>query len=149
DAGGPRTLDNTQISWSEGLEKSWRRGERLDLDQVDRLYATYRPFDTRYVGMGAQVNERQYKLREFFPRQGFENYGFWAVGTGSAVPFSVIASRQVTDAHIAGAGSGGNFFGRYTWRHLEENELSLYSRQDFAKDFSREDNITDAIHKIV
>lgn len=143
DAGGPRTLDKTRISWSEGLEKSWQRGEHLDLDSVDRLSATYRPFDTRYVGMGAQVNERQYRLREFFPSRDTDNFGFWAVGTGSAVPFSVIASRQVVDAHVAGAGSGGNFFGRYTWRRVDENELTLDPQSDAVEGYRREDNITD------
>ncbi|WP_372503488.1 type ISP restriction/modification enzyme [Curtobacterium flaccumfaciens] len=69
---------------------------------------------------------------------GQQNLGFYQVGMGSAVPFSVLMTNTLPDLHVTGAGSNGQIFPRYVY-DLEEGD-GAFSMFDGPQ---RRDNVTD------
>ena len=101
-----------------------------------------------------------YQLPSMFPTQHHRNIGFYQVGEGSAVPFSVIATNLLPNLHVTGAGSGGQFFSRFTWEPVEASDGGLFSEGasinkgessiygqvgEVVAGYVRKDNITDEI----
>lgn len=77
------------------------------------------------------------------PRGAPRTVGLYVVGMSSAVPFSVLALDTIPDLHVTGAGSGGQFFARYTYEaRATDGGFNLFG--DF-EPFTRSDNITDSI----
>ncbi|MBN6191207.1 DEAD/DEAH box helicase [Aneurinibacillus sp. BA2021] len=130
-----RERDATRISWSGGLESLAERGVKIELATSSLRHGLYRPFQKQHVMFNAQMNERRYRLNELFPSSDRGTVGFYQVGAGSAVPFSVVALDAIPDLHVTGAGSGGQFFARYSYTQLDANQLLV--------DPERIDNITD------
>jgi predicted helicase len=84
---------------------------------------------------------------------GHENIGFYVVGAGSDVPFSAIMLDCLPNLHVTGAGSGGQFFPRWTYERAESPESELDYASARAGDideygYRRIDNITDSILKL-
>src|SRR5699024_3205307 len=99
-----------------------------------------------------QLNNTTYQLPSMFPTAHHENIGFYQVGDGSAVPFSVLMTDRLPDLHVTGAGSGGQFFPRWTYELAEpaDGQLDLSSHAGDVDEwgYRRIDNITDEIHAL-
>ncbi|MGH3188657.1 MAG: DEAD/DEAH box helicase [Streptosporangiaceae bacterium] len=130
-----------RFSWNRIDKSNVARGVTYTLDEGRKYVATYRPFTKQHVVYDPRLNDMVYQLHRLFPTPAHANVGFYNVGNGSAVPFSVIMLDTVPDLHVTGAGSGGQFFPRYTYR-----ELAVDGGFDFGGDdgYERTDNITDA-----
>lgn len=143
--------DPSHISWSAGLTADLNRNRQHVLD-VDKLRTgVYRPFDKRWTYFDRAFNERTYQLHSAFPTSKHENFGFYNAGAGSAVPFSVLVIDGLPDLHVTGAGSGGQFFPRWTYQKVEassDGQLNLHGKDVSDADeygYRRIDNITDEI----
>lgn len=143
--------DPTQISWNRGLRNDLSRSKNHHFNP-ERVYrGTYRPFTRQYVYFDRAMNDMVYQLDGLFPTSRHENVGFYSVGAGSAVPFSVIMIDGLPDLHVTGAGSGGQFFPRWTYQKVEafsDAHLNLHAEDDSEVDeygYRRIDNITDDI----
>jgi predicted helicase len=141
-----RPIERGQISWSDGLANLHERGKALAFDSDAIRVATYRPFQKQYVYFSSALNERRYRLTEAFPSVSAKNFGFYCVGMGSAVPFSVLMLDSLPDLHVTGAGSGGQFFARFQYRDQKASAglLDVFGGDD---SLDAEDNITDQILK--
>jgi predicted helicase len=130
-----------RFSWNRIDKSNVARGVTYALDEGRKYVATYRPFTKQHVVFDSRLNDMVYQLHRLFPTPAHANVGFYNVGSGSAVPFSVLMLNTVPDLHVTGAGSGGQFFPRYTYR-----ELAVDGGFDFGADdaYERVDNITDA-----
>lgn len=134
--------DGSKISWSSGLEALHSRGVAFRLDESCIQHSLYRPFTKMAVYFDDSLNDRRGRLPLYFPTSDTANYGFYTVGNGSAVPFSVLMTDALPDLHVTGAGSGGQFFPRFTYtavagglfEHLESTDHGV----------QRVDNITNA-----
>jgi predicted helicase len=104
--------------------------------------SSYRPFIKQHAVFDARLNDMVYQLGRMFPTPDHENFGFYNVGNGSAVPFSVLMIDAIPDLHVTGAGSGGQFFPRYTYRKLAVE--GGFDFDDSDDSYERVDNITDA-----
>nr|WP_230298035.1 type ISP restriction/modification enzyme [Actinomyces provencensis] len=147
----PRVLDPKEFSWNRADKTAVTRGTRYQFEPSRVFIGTYRPFDRQYVYFDRRLNDMVYKLYDVFPSSTHHNWGFYLVGTGSAVPFSVLMVNAVPNVHITGAGSGGQFFPRWTWHAVEDLDDSgqagfdLTGNDDVIVDgYRRTDNITDA-----
>lgn len=142
---GVRDMDPSHVSWSSSLVARHEAGQRLSVDPALTQAAAYRPFNKRYVSGNTAVIHRPAAMRRFFPIRVAQNFGFYQVGAGSAVPFSVLMTDALPDLHVTGAGSGGQFFPRYTY---VESDGDLFSQGDGPSSsvdrYTRVDNITDA-----
>lgn len=140
--------DPTRISWSRGLIKDAVRGQRHDF-KPERIYkSSYRPFTTQYGYFDRPLNDMVYRLDKIFPTPAHENYGIYVVGEGSAVPFGALILNQLPNLHVTGAGSGGQFFPRWTYEKTGEDDtlVPAPSEQSLVVDgYRRVDNITDEI----
>ena len=116
----PEFLDATKIKWARSLRNWVARDKRVDLSSDTFRSSLYRPFTKAHLAFGAGINHERSQVPRMFPEAGLENYGFYNVGMGSAVPFSVIAVDQIPDLHLTGAGSGGQFFPRFTYEKLDD-----------------------------
>ncbi|TFB53435.1 type ISP restriction/modification enzyme [Cryobacterium sp. Sr3] len=135
--------DSKVIAWGGELRKQAERGTSLHLSQDNFVNSTYRPFNKQHVYFDARLNERRYQLPKMFPTAEPDNLGFYYVGMGSAVPFSVLMLDSLPDLHVTGAGSGGQFFPRYTYElRGGDTELDIFGESD---PYTSVDNVTDEI----
>lgn len=142
------TSDPTRIAWSGGLQSRLDRRLPLFFDALAIRAAAYRPFARTAAYFDPSLNERRYRLSTIFPTAAHGNGGFYQVGAGSAVPFSVLALSNMPDLHVTGAGSGGQFFARWRYEAVDSEdgtlELGTESDGDEVVDgYRRIDNITD------
>ncbi|GAA4936174.1 DEAD/DEAH box helicase [Streptomonospora halophila] len=142
DVGGFLDNDPTKISWSSSLMSKAQRGIRGYFSGENVRKGVYRVFSSQNVYFDGMFNHRTGVLSKYFPFSGVDNFGFYYVGAGSAVPFSVLMIDGLPDLHVTGAGSGGQFFPRYTYRETGSGN-DLFSAAE-ESGFERLDNITDA-----
>jgi predicted helicase len=133
--------DSQKISWTASLISKVAQGVEVTYEADHAVLGNYRPFNHQFVYFGPDLIHRPGKLRQIYPTPRDANFGFYNVGNGSAVPFSVLMLNSIPDLHVTGAGSGGQFFARYIYR-----ELAVDGGFDFGGDdgYERIDNITDA-----
>lgn len=144
----PDAADETQIKWSRSLRTSLARQTHITRDDKGFVAAIYRPFCRQHAYFDRYLNHERSQLPSMFPTPHHSNVGFYQVGNGSAVPFSVIMIRDLPDLHVTGAGSGGQFFPRWTYEkvHSEDGELDFGDGLDVDEwGYRRVDNITDDI----
>lgn len=136
--------DPAQISWSSSLKPRALRGEQHTYQHSVRT-ALYRPFTVQALYFHDVFNHRPGKNRTYYPTPNAQNVGLYQVGNGSAVPFSVIATNLLPDLHVTGAGSGGQFFPRWTYtagpKHGQDD--GLFPDEELYDGYGRLDNITD------
>ncbi|WP_326825831.1 DEAD/DEAH box helicase [Streptosporangium sp. NBC_01756] len=130
-----------EISWTSTLISKIAQGKLVEYDQNHVVISTYRPFNHQAVYFDRDLNHRPGKLEHMFPTPEHENFGFYNVGNGSAVPFSVLMINALPDLHVTGAGSGGQFFPRYIYRELGKGD-DLFAASEEEGGYERVDNIT-------
>jgi len=117
-----RTQDPTAISWNRSLVKDYERNRAHPFRDDALRQAAYRPFTRHAVYFNRGLNDMIYRLPIMFPTPKHGNLGFYQVGAGSAVPFSVLMLSALPDLHVTGAGSGGQFFSRWTWEPVSSTD---------------------------
>lgn len=139
--------DAREISWTLSLKNRFATGTEIEFDNGSLSTAIYRPFCKQNVYFNRSLNHILGRLLSIFPTPQHSNIGFYQVGNGSAVPFSVIMLRNLPDLHVTGAGSGGQFFPRWTYHRADdEGVLDFSGGVDLDEwGYRRVDNITDEI----
>ncbi|MCB1253260.1 MAG: DEAD/DEAH box helicase [Austwickia sp.] len=140
-------MDATKISWSRGLVSDALKGRQFEFKE-DRIYQSlYRPFNKQRAYFDRPLNNMVYQLEKLFPTTQHPNLGIYVVGEGSSVPFGVIATDLLPNLHVTGAGSGGQFFPRWTYEYSGGDGALFASNQDDVDEhgYRRVDNITDEI----
>ena len=157
------TNDETRIKWTRDLYKSLEKNRVITYDAGATYCGLYRPFCKQWLNTSDGIIYLPAVLRRYFPTPGHDNIGFYLVGQGSDVPFSTVMTDAVPNLHVTGAGSGGQFFPRWTWepvggRHVANSGMLDLSGGDDAEGsgaafgqegevlggYRRVDNITDA-----
>lgn len=118
----PELLDQKKTKWSDSLFSKVQRREQFELDKNSIRTGLYRPFQKQKLYFHRLLNDRIGIGKKFSPTPFHKNVGFYQVGKGSAVPFSVIATDSIPNLHVTGAGSGGHFFARFTWELCSDQE---------------------------
>jgi predicted helicase len=137
-------LDPKKISWDRVPRADVGRGVKYAYRPNGIVLGTYRPFMKQWVYFDRKMNNTVYKLPRMYPTSKQPNYGFYYVGAGSAVPFSVLMVDAVPDRHVTGAGSGGSVFSRWTYEAAtEDGALFSASAGEVIDGYRRTDNITD------
>ncbi|ATG53134.1 damage-inducible protein [Brachybacterium vulturis] len=144
---GP-TFDSTKIAWSDGLRRQLANHQALSRHDNMMVEALYRPFQKRNLMFDARLIERTYRMKKIFPTSHHCNYGFYVTGTGSNKEFSVLATRVIPDLALWGS-SSGQFFPRFTWEPLADDELDLGLDSDVVDGYRRVDNVTDQVLSMV
>ncbi|WP_416442559.1 DEAD/DEAH box helicase [Leucobacter sp. HNU] len=156
------TADTTAVKWSRSLRGHLAKSRKAEFEKARTQWISmYRPFAKQHVYFDGTMNHERSQLPRFFPEQGAANLGIYYVGMGSAVPFSVLMLDCIPDLHVTGAGSGGQFFPRFTYRRVEQDPTTLFpdsgmldvfeqeeteNQLDFTTTgYERLDNITDEI----
>lgn len=135
-------LDATKISWSRADKARVATGEVYALQVGSVRVSTYRPFMRAFAYFDRKLNDTLGQLPRVFPTLGHKNIGFYNVGNGSAVPFSVLMLDSVPDLHVTGAGSGGQFFPRYSYREATDDGGFDFGGGAVVDGYERIDNIT-------
>ena len=143
-AAGTQTMDPKSVKWSATLLSRARRGEPIRATVGDVRIATYRPFFKQNLAWTPGLIHQAGRIGEYFPTETDPNFGIYNVGVGSANPFSVLMLNTMPDLHVTGAGSGGQFFPRYTYAPNEiDGQLDL-GADDALDGYRRIDNVTDS-----
>jgi len=150
------TADVAALLDSDKTRFNWNRSTRADADQGRMLewrdgavrVGAYRPFSRQWVYFDRRLNDMVYQLQSMYP-PGLPNAGFWLSGTAAAAPFSVLATDQLPNLVLGGAGNPGQYFPRWRYEPLDNPEATQGA---FAFDepesvvvdgYRRIDNITD------
>ncbi|MDX2358946.1 DEAD/DEAH box helicase [Dietzia sp. PP-33] len=147
----PRHTAEGKASWNRSLKQQVIRGTYLEWSDGFVFQSTYRPFSPQWTYFDRRVNDMVYLLASMFPTPHHANVGFYQVGNGSAVPFSVLMLNSLPDLHVTGAGSGGQFFPRWTYKKVDAADGGFNFADDTEVDeygYRRVDNITDEILEI-
>lgn len=134
--------DTKKISWTDGTKNDLLRDRPYVFDSSKIVSATYRPFVKQFLYFDRNLNERVYQIPKLFPKHGSGNIGFYYVGMGSTVPFSVLMIDNIPDHSVTGAGSGGQFFPRWTFPEADKGEAHA-NELDFGNLDEKLDNISD------
>lgn len=134
-----RQLDPTRFGWNRADLAALDDGVCYAFQREALHLGTYRPFTKQHVVFDRRLNDMVYRLHRTFPTAAHENLGMYNVGTGSAVPFSVLMIDALPDLHVTGAGSGGQFFPRWTYAKRDGSDLFADEATD---GYTRVDNIT-------
>lgn len=144
--------DPTKMSWNRGTLNDLARGHTYKFEDDAIRRSIYRPFCAQYLYFDRSLNDMVYQIPRMFPTKQHKNYGFYVVGMGSAVPFSIFAIDQIPDLHVTGAGSGGQFFPRYIYEPMNQEakapgelDLGLEGGESgvVVGGYRRIDNVTD------
>lgn len=127
--------DPKNFSWNRADKTQLARGNKYSIDPASYRIGQYRPFQKQHVYFNRQANDMVYRLNELFPAADRGTIGFYNVGAGSAVPFSLFMTENLPDLHLTGAGSGGQFFARYSY--TDAASATLFGEPE------KQDNITD------
>lgn len=157
------TNDETRIKWTSGLYSDLAKNRVITYDAGATYCGLYRPFCKQWLNASDGLIHRPAVLRRYFPTPGHDNFGFYLVGQGSDVPFSTVMTDAAPNLHVTGAGSGGQFFPRWTWepvggRHAaeagmldlsggedtEESGTAVGQEGEVLGGYHRVDNIADA-----
>lgn len=149
-AANPDLTGTGKISWNRGLRNDLAKGTEIAFSEDAVRLGSYRPFNRQWSYLDRRVNDMIYQLPAMFPTPHHKNLGIYQVGNGSAVPFSVLMTDGLPDLHVTGAGSGGQFFPRWTYVQAESADGELDFASASASDvdkygYRRMDNITDGI----
>lgn len=143
--------DPTRFHWNRNARQDATRLRRYAYAKSAVTIGCYRPFSRQHVYFNGQLNAMLYQLPRLFPTPQHPNLGFYVVGSGSDVPFSVLMLDALPNLHVTGAGSGGQYFPRWSYTAVDQGADS--SPELFADDdsspvtdgYRRTDNITDEI----
>lgn len=136
--------DPKKISWNRADKTRLTKEQKYVFDAACVVTSTYRPFAKQKVYFNSRLNDMTYQLPRLFPSPEHGNQGFYIVGSGSAVPFSVLVLDTLPNLHVTGAGSGGTFFPRYTYRELGQGDDLFAAAELNSGGFERVTNITTA-----
>lgn len=149
DTVGQLEADEKAIKWSNGLRHMIAKNQDLVRQPESLTHGLYRPFFSQQVDLSKGLIERPAIAQRCFPTPKHGTFGYWIVGTGSAVPFAAIGTRQVPNLHLAGAGSGGSFYARHVWEKIDDDALELDIDGDVFEGYRRVDNVTDEFHQLM
>lgn len=138
----------SDIKWSRGLRSDLARRSQITYVPDDLRLSTYRPFQKQHLYFNARLNEVRSGQDTLFPTPEHGNLGFYVVGSGSDVPFSALALDLLPNLHVTGAGSGGQFFPRWTYMSSDADgalDLETGAGETDEYGYRRVDNITDDI----
>ncbi|WP_330251412.1 DEAD/DEAH box helicase family protein [Nocardia sp. NBC_00565] len=134
-------MDSRRISWNRADKSRVARGEKYEFNPQAIAIAAYRPFNKTRCYFDSRLTHDTSKLPRIFPTPAEVNFGFYATGTGSGKPFSVLAVDQVPDLATWGSGTG-QFYPRFTYRKLGQGDDLFAAAGEGG--YERVDNITDA-----
>jgi predicted helicase len=139
------TSDPRKISWANGLFQNLRSGIEARVRPDAVRVALYRPWQKQHLYYDPLWNNTRGQRARIFPTPRQANVGLYIVGKSSAVPFSVLAVDSLPDLHATGAGSGGQFFPRWIYERLEDDDQAMFVSidSDVVDGYRRVDNITD------
>lgn len=158
----PEYANRSVVSWNRSLMQCAARYDHIEFNYRRVFFSLYRPYAGQWLYFHRKLNDMVYRIPSIFPTHEHKNIGFYQVGKGSAVPFSVIGSNLLPDLHVTGAGSGGFFFPRFTWEKVEPEDGGLFGAVGVDKreeskygvigeeiaGYVRVDNITEDIKKL-
>ena len=110
-------LDYSKIKWSRNLKRSLRNAKSLEFSSEHIRRALYRPFVRQNLYFSDISVDEMGQNSSYFPTRKTEreNQLICLTGRGSEKPFMALASNQLIDLHLAGAGAGTQGFPFYVY----------------------------------
>ncbi|MGH9908434.1 MAG: type ISP restriction/modification enzyme [Pyrinomonadaceae bacterium] len=126
--------NNKDVSWSEGLKNSLRRGVSAEFQASEVRVSLYRPFSKTHLYFDAHFNERRYQMPATFPTAAteLENVATCVSDRGRRSPFSVLTTNIIPDLHLCA--SSDLFQGIPFYTYNEDGENRRENITDWALD---------------
>ncbi|MEV0868530.1 type ISP restriction/modification enzyme [Brachybacterium paraconglomeratum] len=140
-------LDPTKLSWNRADKTNVQRGRRIDHRDSAYRVGLYRPFMRSNVYFDRAYNDMVYRLEQLFPTARHSNFGFYVNGIAAGNPFACLATRALPCLDLFG--KGGQYFPRYRWEHVPDDELDLGLDGNVLDGHRRIDNIDDEFHQLL
>ncbi|RPA65935.1 DEAD/DEAH box helicase [Gordonia oryzae] len=145
----PEATAADYLKWSSSLKQRLARRQKTAVEEAFQP-SMYRPFFSQHAYFGPALIHRRGTLDRIFQTADHKNVGIYVVGFGSAVPFSPLMVDHLPDLHLTGAGSGGQFFPRWTYEKGDADADCALDLETETQDldeygYRRIDNITDEV----
>lgn len=145
----PDHTTHGRMSWNRSIKQHAARGTTIEWNNKYVFPGLYRPFAPQWSYFDRRINDAVSQLPSVFPTPHHTNIGIYQVGSGSVVPFSALVMEKIPERHVTGAGSGGQFFPRWTYEKAcrEEGQIDFGAAANDIDEwgYRRVDNITDPI----
>jgi predicted helicase len=129
------------IKWTRAVKQDLVKGVNYLYNDDFIVSSLYRPFVKQQLYFYSRLNEMQYRLPEIFAG---DNLVICFTGAGSQKPFMTLASNQIPDLHLVGAGAGTQCLPLYRYVSNERVEnitdwaLALFQKQYKDKTITKE-----------
>lgn len=124
---------NHGIKWTRAIKKDLAKGIKYSYNVNNLVRGLYRPFFKQQLYFNSRLNEMQYRLPEIFMK---ENIVICFTGDSSQKPFMTIASNQIPDLHLVGAGAGTQCLPLYRYSSSERIEnITDWALNQFQKHY--------------
>ena len=127
----------TEVSWTRGLLKDWRKGVVHSFDASSIRQCLYRPFSRVKAYGDGRIIEYPAIISRFFPHRDIENLCI-CVTTGSR--FGVLISDLLPDHHLIG---DAQCFPLYWYEENKQEQASDLFGNANASRYKRRDGVTD------
>lgn len=110
-------LDNSQISWSDGLKSLVKREIYISFDNNHLRRCIYRPFVSTFLYFDKHLNERRYQFPSIAPtfKTEDENRFVCVTGIGAQQSFAALIGKIIPDLNFMGIGTVPQWFPFYTY----------------------------------
>ena len=99
---GKIDYDDMRVKWTEHVEKSFIKKEKMDLNTDKIRRAVYRPFTTNWLDDDGKINSREREMPRIFPSPEKENLLICVAGIGVKKEFSCLITDKITDLEVVG-----------------------------------------------
>jgi predicted helicase len=118
------------VKWSRDLKQDALRGRLAEFDESKFRLAIYRPFTKQFLFFDRILNEEIYQ----WPHLGGRCLA--VTDFTSEKPFMVLATNEVTDKHVVGAGASCQCF---PLSHLKDSAVEQFRQRYSSDDITKED----------
>ena len=117
----------TKISWSRGLKKLAKKGDKIEHDENKYTIVQYRPFCKQHCYFSRDLNEYVYTLPSLFPTQKHANEVICVTGAGFRKDYSVLITDKIPDLSCI---ENSQCFPLYWYEIIEQDQYSLFGDDD-------------------
>jgi predicted helicase len=124
----------TQIKWTRAVKRDLVNGKKYEYQPDSVVTSLYRPFIKRFFYFKQELNEMQYQIPDMF--RG-DNIAICFTDAGSEKPFMCLASNQVPDYHLTGAGCAAQCLTVYRYNKLGSrvDNITAYALKQFQEHY--------------
>ena len=122
--------DPTQFHWDEKNYRALANYNQYHVEPDAFRIGVYRPFFKQNLYFSKDLNNSIRQFPEIYPSLNSQNVGIYITGSGSSVPFSVLATTAIADTGLTSGNGSSPYISRYRYVQSLTGKLQRVSNID-------------------